>query len=238
MVSKKELASVFVEVADTLVDDFDLIDFLHKLTDDAAEVSGTASAGIMLADMGGSLQFMAASEPDAGRLERLQVEYGEGPCIECYQTLAAVKATDLRTAHDRWPRFAPAALDAGYLSVHAFPMRSRDRAIGGLNIFGRDAGDPGEGGDGAAVIQALADVATIALLQERAVTTAENLAEQLQVALNSRIVIEQAKGVISSEYDVTVDEAFRRMRDYARRNQIRLTEFAAQVVSGAGGLPA
>jgi AmiR/NasT family two-component response regulator len=117
-------------------------------------------------------------------------------------------------------------------------MRSRDRAIGGLNIFGRDAGDPGEGGDGAAVIQALADVATIALLQERAVTTAENLAAQLQVALNSRILIEQAKGVISSEYDVTVDEAFRRMQDYARRNQMRLTEFAAQVVSEAGGLPA
>jgi transcriptional regulator with GAF, ATPase, and Fis domain len=231
-VSADQLAKVFVEVADTLVDEFDLIEFLHLVTSRSTELVETAAAGLLLADHRGQLQFMAASTEEARLLELFQVQIHEGPCQDAFRSGAAVLNADLTTATARWPQFAPHAVRAGYRSVHAFPLRLRAEVIGALNLFGVTNGrlDP----DDARIIQALADVATIAILQERTIHRGEVLTEQLQSALNSRVVIEQAKGVTAQKYDVSVSEAFELLRSYARRTRQRLVDVATAVVSDSG----
>jgi len=235
MVSNERLASVFVEMADTLVDEFDLIDFLHNLADHAVSVSGAASAGLLLADQNDSLHFMAASSESARHLELFQVQHSEGPCFDCYRSHESVATTDLAHETQRWPDFAPRAKEAGVRSVHAFPMRLRNRVIGALNVFGEKPLPLGP--EDVKIVQAMADVATIAILQERAIASAELLTEQLQGALNSRIVVEQAKGVVSRDHDVSVDEAFAALRSHARSNHLRLAELAHDVVNGKVALP-
>jgi GAF domain-containing protein len=230
MVSTERLADVFVEVADTLVDEFDLIDFLHNLADHAVDVSGASSAGLVLADQNDVLHFMAASGQGARHLELFQLQHSEGPCLDCYRTQEPVITSDLGRESRRWPDFAPRAVEAGVHSVHAFPMRLRDRVIGALNVFGEEP-LPLDSTD-VKIVQAMADVATIAILQERAITSAEQLTEQLQGALNSRVVIEQAKGVVSRDQGVSVDVAFDALRTHARNNQLRLVDLAHGVVSG------
>jgi transcriptional regulator with GAF, ATPase, and Fis domain len=227
-VSVDRLAKVFVEVADTLVDEFDLIEFLHLVTSRTTELVTTGAAGLLLADHRGRLQFMAASSEEARLLELFQVQIHEGPCQDAFRSGAPVLNADLSSADDRWPSFAPRAVSAGYLSVHAFPLRLRSEVIGALNLFGSGHGelDP----DDARIIQALADVATIGILQERSIHRGEVLTEQLQSALNSRVVIEQAKGVVAQLHDVTVAEAFDLLRTYARRTRQRLVDVAAAVV--------
>ncbi len=235
MVSTERLVDVFVEVADTLVDEFDLIDFLHNLADHAVTVSGASSAGLLLADQHDALHFMAASGQDARNLELLQLHHSEGPCIDCFRTHEPLITTDLRQETQRWPDFAPRAIEAGVRSVHAFPMRLRDRVIGAMNVFGEEPMPLGP--EDVKIVQAMADVATIAILQERAIASAELLTEQLQGALNSRIVIEQAKGVVSREHDVSVDEAFEALRAHARNHHLRLVDLAHDVVTGEVRLP-
>jgi GAF domain-containing protein len=235
MVSNERLADVFVEVADTLVDEFDLIDFLHNLADHAVVISGAASAGLLLADQNDALHFMAASSEGAKHLELFQVQHSEGPCFDCYRSHEPVITTDLAQETRRWPEFAPQAGEAGVRSVHAFPMRLRNRVIGALNVFGEEPMPLGPAD--IKVVQAMADVATIAILQERAIASAELLTEQLQGALNSRIVVEQAKGVVSRDHDVSVDEAFAALRSHARSNHLRLADLAHDVVNGNVDLP-
>jgi GAF domain-containing protein len=230
MISTERLADVFVEVADTLVADFDLMDFLHRLADHVATVSGAASVGLLLADHDDRLAFVAASTSAAKHLELFQLQNDEGPCLDCYRTHEAVIVDDLSLTAARWPEFSPRALRSGIHSVHAFPMRLRDRIIGTLNVFG-DTALPLDPAD-ARVIQAMSDVATIAMIQERAITRAETLTEQLQGALNSRIVIEQAKGSIARARDLSVEDAFQVLRGHARRNHIRLTDLAHAVLTG------
>ena len=228
MISTARLADVFVEMADTLVADFDLVDFLETLTDHAAEVSGADAVGLVLADHRDVLHFMAASN-DAGRaLELFQLQASEGPCLDCYHSHKPVVNADLGHAETRWPSFAPRARAAGFQSVHAFPMRLRDHAIGALNLFGR--ADVRFAPEEIRVVQSLADVATIAILQERSITRAEVLTEQLQGALNSRIIIEQAKGALASTEGVTVDEAFKILRHRARSSRRRLVDVASEVL--------
>jgi GAF domain-containing protein len=195
MIQAERIAEAFVDVADTLVDEFDLIEFLQTVISHAAELTDAHAAGLLLADHRGRLQLMAASDERAEMVELFQVQAMEGPCQDCYGQGIAVVNADLREASGRWPQFAPLAVEAGYRSVHAFPLRLRHEVIGALNMFGTDAGQLNP--DDMRVIQALADVATIGLLQERAIRRAEILAEQLQAALNSRIVIEQAKGALA-----------------------------------------
>lgn len=231
MISTGQLSHVFVEVADTLVDDFDVVDFLTKLTEHAAAVSGADAVGLVLADQRGNLQFMAASHPGAEVLELFQLQNAEGPCLDCFHSREPVVNADLAHASDRWPTFAPRATRAGFHSVHAFPMRLRDRTIGALNLFG--TGDTVFGPDDARVVQALADVATIAILQERSIANAEVLTEQLQGALNSRVIIEQAKGAIAITEGVGVDEAFTLLRGRARSGGRRLVDVAREVLTGA-----
>jgi GAF domain-containing protein len=236
MIAVDRLAEVFVEVADTLVDDFDVIEFLESLTRHTADVSDAASAGLLLADPHGQLQYMASSSTSVKLLELFQLQYQEGPCLDCYATGAAVVNNDLHQAGERWPLFAPRAVEAGFQSVHAFPLRHRQKVIGALNLFSTDLGhfDPTD----VRIIQCLADIATIGLLQERTTRSAEILTEQLQGALNSRVTIEQAKGVLARTHGVDVDAAFDRMRTYARNNHLRLSDVASAVVTDPGRHPA
>lgn len=224
-----KVAEVFVQVADTLVDDFDVIEFLSMVTEHTSELSSATAAGLLLADHKGRLQLMAASNEEARALEMFQAQAVEGPCQDCFRQGEPVVNADLAAASDRWPRFAPRAVEAGFRSVHAFPMRLRGQVIGALNMFGDEPGrmEP----DDVRVVQALADIATIGLLQERAVRHGEVLTEQLQTALNSRIGIEQAKGALAQIHDCTPDEAFTLLRDWSRSHHQRLVDVANGVIN-------
>jgi len=235
-VSAERLASVFVEVADTLTEQFDLLEFLHMLTDRTADLVGAAAVGLVLANKNGNLEFMAGSDENAKLLELFQLQTREGPCQEAYRTGRPVVNVDLGEAASRWPRFAPQASALGFRSVHAFPLRLRSQTIGALNVFG----DTSEGNfdrKDVPIVQALADVAAISLLQERAIHRGEVLTEQLQSALNTRVVIEQAKGAIAQIHQISVDDAFVRIRAYARNNNRRLTDVAHAVISDRSSVP-
>ena len=236
----ERLAQAFVELADTLVAGYDLMEFLQTLTDRCVELLEVDAAGLLLADSRGMLRLVAASTEQARVVELFQIQNDEGPCLDCYRTGQPVIVSDIRAdrAAARWPKFAAAAREMGYAGVHAIPMRLRDQVIGTLNLF-RTAPD---GLTPAVVVAAtaLVDVATIGILQERAVRQQEVVAGQLQVALNSRVIIEQAKGVLAERLRVTPDEAFVLLRRYARDHNHPLTELSGDVIRGtariAGGL--
>jgi GAF domain-containing protein len=228
-VSAERLATVFVEIADTLIAEFDVIEFLQMLADRAAGLVDASTVGLLLADQHGKLQFMAASDENTKMLELFQVQNHDGPCLDAFNTAQPVINVDLRAAGGRWPSFAPQATASGFRSVHAFPLRLRDEVIGAMNIFGHDVG--GLDDTDVQISQALADVAAIGLLQERMISRGEILTEQLQGALNSRIVIEQAKGAIAQAHHVTVDVAFTLIRAHARRTNRRLSEVARLLVT-------
>jgi GAF domain-containing protein len=228
-VSAQRLAEVFVEVADTLVDDFDVIEFLQLVTERTAELLNAAAVGLLLADQHDELQFMAASDEEAKLLELFEVQHAEGPCLDAFRTGRPIFVPDITADSHRWPRFARRTTGAGFGSVHAMPMRLRGEVIGALNLFGREPGMIDA--EDVRIVQALVDVATIGLLQERAIRRGEVLTEQLQGALNSRVVIEQAKGALAQLRGVSVDEAFELMRAFARGNGRRLSQVAQAVVS-------
>jgi transcriptional regulator with GAF, ATPase, and Fis domain len=225
------LSDTFVGLADTMVADFDVIDFLHMLTDRSVRLLSVSAAAVMLADPRGELRVAAASSEAAGLVELFQIQNDQGPCLDCFRTGQPVTAADLAAAGQRWPRFATAAIQAGFRTVHALPMRLRDQVVGALNLFGPGTAllDPAD----LRIGQALADVATIGLLQERNVRRADTLAEQLQAALNSRVIIEQAKGKLAERLSVDMDRAFAMLRDYARNSNQRLTDVARTFVDGA-----
>jgi transcriptional regulator with GAF, ATPase, and Fis domain len=231
--SERQLAEAFVALADTLVDDFDVVDFLHELTVRCAQVLGVSAAGVLLTDQRGALRVVAASTEQTRLLELLQSQTNQGPCPECFHTGRPVAVADLSTpaAMGRWPRFVVEARQIGFASVHALPMRLRTDVIGALNLFGTRPGALDE--KTTRLAQALADVATIGLLQARAIRSREVLAEQLQTALNSRVVIEQAKGVIAEHHQVDVDRSFTLLRSTARTTNRRLSELARAVVDGS-----
>ena len=232
--SAQRLAEVFVEVSDTLVDEFDLVEFLHVLTMRTAEIASASVVGLLLADRTGHLHFMAASREDARLLELFQLQNDQGPCLDAFRTGTAVVNTDLREDGGRWPLFARHATAAGFRSVHAFPLRLRAQVIGALNVFGTTAASL-DSGD-VPLVQALADLASIALVQERTIRQGQALAEQLQGALNSRVIIEQAKGAVAQHRGVSVDEAFELIRGFARGNNRRLGDVARSVIGNADGI--
>jgi len=214
-----------VELADTLVDDFDVVDLLTLLTDRCVEAFDVEAAGLMLAaPVGGKLQVMASSTSTMRDLELYEIQSSDGPCIECYRTGLAVSDQNLDTTAQRWPLFTPAAKDAGFRSVSAVPMRLRTTTIGALNLF-RTSNTRFSASDQAGA-QAFADVATIAILQHRAAFDAQALNEQLNHALNSRILIEQAKGRLAERAGIDVNEAFDWFRAYARSHNLRLVDVA------------
>ena len=229
------LSDTFVELADTMVADFDVIDFLQLLTDRSVMLLNASAAGVMLADPRGELRVAASSDAAAGLLDLFQLQNDQGPCLDCYRTGRPVSA-DITNQGQRWPRFAAAATQHGFRTVEALPMRLRDQVIGALNLFRAAAGpfDPADLRLG----QALADVATIGLLHQRNVRRSETVAEQLQAALNSRVVIEQAKGKLAERLGADLDQAFALLRDYARNSNQLLTDVARNfVTSGSADFP-
>ena len=229
------LSATFVELTDTLVAGFDVIDFLHMLTSRSAQLLDVDAAGLLLADPRGELRIVAASSEVARLIELFQIQNDEGPCLDCFRTGQPVHAADLATAAQRWPRFAPAARQAGFAAVQALPMRLREQVIGALNLF--RAGPGAFATADIRVGQALADVATIGLLHERGMRRSDTLNEQLQTALNSRVVIEQAKGKLAERLGVDMDQAFSLLRDFARARNRRLSELAQALVDGTESLP-
>jgi len=222
------LTETFVTLADTMVSDFDVVEFLSLLSSRCVDLFGAGEAGLMLADASGHMHLAASSSHQMQLLELLEIQHDEGPCPDAYRTGRPVLCDDLRNATERWPTFAPAALTAGFRSAHALPMRLRDDVIGSLNLI-RTA--PGRlPVDDVAVAQALADVATIGILHHRAAKESELLTEQLQYALTSRVIIEQAKGVVAHQLNLDMDGAFNRLRRYSRDHNQRLVDTAQSVV--------
>ena len=238
VIASERLAETFVELADTLVGGFDLMEFLHLLTERCVEILEVDAAGLLLADGRGALQLVAASTDQARLVELFQIQVDQGPCLDSYRTGVPVVVHDIATADAaaKWPRFAAAAAEMGFAHVHAIPMRLRDQIIGTLNLFGSAPNglDPAV----ARVARALVDVATIGILQERAAREQELVAGQLQVALNSRVVIEQAKGILAERLQMTPDQAFLILRQYSRANNRPLTRLAGDVISGTTSISA
>jgi len=224
------LVHAFVELADTLVKDFDLVDFLHLLTQRATELLEASEAGMLLADPDHTLHVMASSSEQTRALELFQLQTHDGPCLDCFRTGAPVIVEDLAAASDRWPRFGPKALSYGFASVHALPMRLREDVIGVLGLFGARPGRLSESDLTAG--QGMADVATIGILHERAIHEAHLTVEQLQGALTSRVVIEQGKGVLAERGQISMDEAFKKLRDHARAHNRRLADVALDLIDG------
>jgi transcriptional regulator with GAF, ATPase, and Fis domain len=228
---ERALSEAFVEVADTLVDDFDVIDFLHTLAERCVQLLGVDAAGLMLADQRGNLHASAASSESARLMDLFELQTDAGPCLDCYRGARPVVNADLDANAERWPRFAEAARANGFVSVHALPLRLRETVIGALNLFCSVSGPLSE--DDVRVGQALADVATIGILAQRGLEQADLIATQLQNALNSRITIEQAKGVLAERRQITVDAAFALLRSHARSNNLRMSDLARDVANGA-----
>jgi GAF domain-containing protein len=223
------LSRAFVGLADTLVDDYDIIDLLDRLVSYSVELLAADAAGILLADSRRTLRVVASSQEEAKVMELLQLQADQGPCMDCFSTGAPVSVPDLADAATRWPVFVAAVAERGaYRSVHALPLRLRGEAIGAMNLFHRQPGSLPDAD--LAVGQALADVATIGILSERAIRRSETVTEQLQTALNSRVIIEQAKGVLAQHGNLSMNEAFDRLRRYARTHNARLSEVARKVV--------
>ena len=220
-----------VELADSLVDDFDVVELLTVLADRCVEVLDVSAAGLILVASEGHLRVMASSSEAMRVLELFELQSEEGPCMDCFRSGLPVINQDLALVDGRWPRFAPEALEAGFHSAHALPMRLRGTIIGALNLFRAEPGELDEADLLAA--QAFADVATIAILQYRAAHEAQIVNEQLNRALHSRIVIEQAKGVLHERTGLDMEQAFSRLRTHARNHNLRLVDVARDVISGA-----
>lgn len=234
--SDQKARDAFVALADTLVADFDIIDFLDVLTGHCVDLLGVTSAGVLLVDHRGTLNVVAASTEQARVLELFQLQNQEGPCLDCYHSGEVVACADIAAVVERWPLFARAAAEAGFAAVHALPMRLRETVVGGLNLFSAQPGPLSA--DVVGLGQALANIATIGILHQRTVRRDGAVIEQLQSTLNSRILIEQAKGVLAERLQVTVEQAFVLLRGYARRTSRQLAEVATDVIDGSADVPA
>ncbi len=230
MTRESLLITTLVELADNLVDDFDVIEVLTMLCNRCVETIDVDAAGVMLVSPSGELQYVASSSESMRLLELYQIQTAEGPCVECFNSGEAIIDRLLDDARDQWPRFSPQAIEQGFNSVYCLPMRLRGRIIGALNFFRVDA-DPLDESD-VVVAQGLSGVATIAILQHQTSLDAKVLNSQLSKALDSRIIIEQAKGMVSQATGCDVDQAFNRLRAHARNHNARLTAVANAVVDG------
>lgn len=226
---ESRLNTAFVLVADTLTDDYDVVELLHVLVSECTAIVNAQAGGVMLADADGNLQVVASTSESAELVEVLQLAAGAGPCLECFADGKQVLVADIAASAERWPEFAHAAPHHGFLSVHAIPMRLRGDTIGTMNLFGTSVG--GLSDRDAAAAQALADVATIGIIQERLSTHAHLVAEQLQRALESRILIEQAKGAVAQTLGASMEEAFTLLRRFSRDHNVTLRTVSTGIVN-------
>jgi transcriptional regulator with GAF, ATPase, and Fis domain len=234
---ENRVAQTFVNLADTLVDEFDLSDFLHILVERCVELLDVSAAGVLLADQRGGVRMAAASSENAELLELFAADTHDGPCVECVSTGLPAGSDDLSAETDRWPRFVAAAEMCGFEAAHALPMRLRRDVIGALSLL-NTVGN-GTHSMTAQLGQALADIATIGILQQRAISHAEVLAEQLQSALNTRVLIEQAKGMLAAHSNtLNPEQAFTMLRGYARAHRLQLTKLAHEVINGTASIAA
>lgn len=223
-----QLLQTFAALADTLVADYDVVDLLQLLVDRCQSLFDVSAAGILLSDDQGDLELIVSTSEASRLVEVMQISAEAGPCIDCFRTGRAVSLDDIREAPAAWSQFRDGALDLGFLAIHAVPLRLRDSTIGTLNLMREEVGPLPENDRVAA--QALADVATIGIIQERAIREADTVRQQLQRALDTRIVIEQAKGVVAHQLSIAPDDAFSVIRRYARKNQLPLSLVATQLV--------
>jgi GAF domain-containing protein len=232
MTREERLLTAVIDAVDTLVDDFDLIDFLHMLCDRCVELLDVSAAGVMLEDPYGELQLIAASDEHTRLLELFALQHDQGPCVECHRTGTARLNIDLTSPGETgsFPVFAARARKAGFLTTHALPMRLRETVVGAINLF--DIRPQDISAADVRVAQALADVATISILQHRTVAHANLQRAQMHAALTSRIVIEQAKGILAERWKTDVDKAFDALRRHARSHQLGLTQVCRRLVDG------
>ncbi|GAA3875469.1 GAF and ANTAR domain-containing protein [Leifsonia kafniensis] len=226
---ESHLIETFVTLADTLVGGYDVVDLLHTLVESCAELLDASAAGILLADAEGELEVVASTNERSLLVELMQLRVSGGPCFECVTTGKPIAVPDIDQVGPRWPQFRAAAREQGFLSVQAVPLRLRAMTIGSLNLFWEQKRvlDPRD----VDIAQALADVATISILQERAIRESDVARQQLQRALDSRVLIEQAKGVVSHTRNTTMEESFVLIRTYARAHQVALGDVAAEIVA-------
>jgi hypothetical protein len=227
-----EVVDAFVSLTDSLLDDFDAVDLLTRLTGECARLLDVTSAGLLLADARGELHVLAATSDEMQELELFQIQRDEGPCRDCYHAGEPVSVEDLQAEEARWPQFVPAAVESGFASVHAVPMRARRTVLGVLGLFGASVGRLNA--EDLALAQALAHVATVALLQDHSAPI-DTFVPRFQAVLHSRGVVEQAKGVIYETYGLSMGAAFGRLRDYAQEHDEHLTDVARKVVARPSG---
>lgn len=231
MAREDRLVEALVTLADTLVDHYDVIDFLQTLAEQCVDLVDVSAAGIMLADPQHELRHAACSSEQMRLAELFELQVEEGPCFDAYRTRAPVLCSSNEEAEQRWPRFAGNAKESGFAAYSAVPMRLRSEVIGALNLF--SSAPPALDEDDIRVVQAMADIATIGILQQRSIKDAHAFSSQLELALESRVLIEQAKGIVSEQGHVDVDEAFERIRGFSRSNNRLLSETARQIVEGS-----
>jgi GAF domain-containing protein len=230
MTREADVVKSLVEMADTLVDDYDIVDMLTGLADRCVGLLGASAAGVMLASPAGSLGLVASSSEAMRLLELFELQAQEGPCLDAFRTGEPVEHENLQAGIGRWPLFSAAALRAGFRSALALPLRLREVTLGALNLLSVTRAPMVEAD--LIVARAFADLAALSIAQHRASAEAQRLNEQLSTALTSRVVIEQAKGVISERADVDLAEAFSRLRAYARNGNQRLTDVAQAAIDG------
>lgn len=226
---ERDIVRAFVDLSTELVNDYDMLEMLAQLTRNCASLLDVASAGLLLADPRGVLHLAAASSERTQELELIQLQRDEGPCLDCYRSGAAVTVPDMAAEQARWPQFSRAALGAGFKSVHAVPMKLRGNVLGALNLFGESVGRLDD--SDLDLAQALAHVACVAIVNEKSASDHMTVNSQLQHALTSRIVLEQAKGVIANALGLEIDDAFMVLRGYARDHGRKLSEIAHEVVN-------
>jgi GAF domain/ANTAR domain len=230
-----QVLDAVVTVVDSLLDDFDVVDLLTDLTEQCARLLDVAAAGLLLADPLGQLRLLAATSEQARDLELFQLQAYEGPCVECYTTGRSISVADLSADGARWPRFTAAAVDAGFASVHAVPMRAAGSVLGAVGLFGNRSGKLNEAD--LLVAQTLTHIACVAILQEHPHTT-DTVIPQMRSALASRVVVEQAKGFLRESLNVSLQEAFRLLRTYARTRGEHLTDVARRLMTDRFARPA
>jgi len=230
MTPDAQVTMTMAELADRLVDDFDVVDLLTSLSDHCVDVLDVQAAGVMLVSPGGDLRVIASSSAEMRDLELFEQQSEEGPCHDCYVTGEPILNTKLAAVGDRWPHFAPRALDAGFRSAHALPMHLRHLTIGALNLFRADEGQLDR--DEVVLAQGFADIATLAVVQHRVAADVGLLNERLSVAVNDRVIIEQAKGVVAERTGLDMDQTFTRLRSHAKVHSIRLVNVARDIVDG------